>query len=48
MSPDDALKWGQEVKSFFESNSSDLRAEAMLTSAVDDFFNSLVSDMREG
>jgi hypothetical protein len=45
-SPEDVLKWGEEIKQFFEKGTDLGLAEGYLTAAVDQFFNALASEVK--
>jgi hypothetical protein len=44
--PEDILKWAEEIKRFFESRPIGATTEGYLTAAVDEFFNLLASEVR--
>jgi hypothetical protein len=44
--PEDILKWSEEIKKFFEERTTGVNPEAYLTAAIDEFFNLLASEVR--
>jgi hypothetical protein len=44
--PEEILKWSEEIKTFFETRMKGVNPEAYMTAAIDEFFNLLASEVR--